>query len=377
MLLTEHDGHFYELYLTDLDRSFYDAVILGQQVWRRDVASGDSLLLLDDSLMAAVAEEYAAAHPDAAPLDPEEDASDDPSTHATTDMALLDAAGPFVTIEQHVDIDIAGARDHHVTRRGVLDLRDGHLVRVGELAGEAGAREIFRQGERLLALAIDSIRRTSDERARRAATALTGFAFDSLSFALVDQDGAPAVAFSVPGRGLRAGGYALPLPPIPIVAGPWWGPIRSGLPDEVPGTVRALHWQGEGYGIVSRDDSVGEGATIAIQVAPNEWPVAHVPTPVRRIHRLDRPPALPATLTALRRAFDEAALYSGEVRTASNRAPEPATLIANRRVPLDARAPSGVLACRAADPAMRHAARAACRARVAPGDRNDEEILDR
>jgi hypothetical protein len=39
MLLTEFEGRFYELYLTDLDRSFYDAVILGQQVWRRDVAT--------------------------------------------------------------------------------------------------------------------------------------------------------------------------------------------------------------------------------------------------------------------------------------------------------------------------------------------------
>ncbi|MEP7383256.1 MAG: hypothetical protein ABI910_16310, partial [Gemmatimonadota bacterium] len=43
MLLTEHGGRYYELYLTDIDRSFYNAVILGQQVWRRDVASGDSL----------------------------------------------------------------------------------------------------------------------------------------------------------------------------------------------------------------------------------------------------------------------------------------------------------------------------------------------
>jgi hypothetical protein len=327
--------------------------------------------------MTAVAEEYAAAHADEAQLDPEEEASEDPSTHATTEMALLDAAGPYINIEQHVDIDVAGVRDHHVTRRAVLDLRDGHLVRVGDLVGEASSLEVIRQGKGLLSLAIDSIRRTHDERARRAATALTGFAFDSLSFALVDEDGAPAVAFSVPGRGVRAGGYALPLPPIPIAAGPWWAPIRSGLPDETPGTGRALLWHGEGYDITSREDSAGEGANIAIEVAPNEWPVARVPTPVRRIHRLDRPPALPATLAALRRAFDEAAFYSGEVRTASNRAPSPSTVVANRPAPLDARAPTGVLACRAADPAVRHAARAACRARVAPGDRNDEEILDR
>ncbi len=377
MLLTEHDGRFYELYLTDFDRSYYDAVILGQQVWRRDVASGDSLLILDDSLLTSVADDYAARHPDEEPLDPDEEASDDPSTHATTDLELIDAAGPFVTIEQHVDIDIAGVRDHHLTRRGVLDLRDGHMVRVADLVGDAGARDVFREGHRLLAVAIDSIRRTRDERARRAATALTGFVFDSLSFALVDQDGAPAVAFSVPGRGVRAGGYALPLPPIPIVAGPWWAPIRTGLPAESAAPGRGLLWRGAGYDIVSRDDSAGDGATIAVRVAPNEWPVAGVPMPVRRIHRLDRPAPGDATLAALRRAFEESAMYSGEVRTASNRAPAPATTISIRHVPLDARAPTSVLACRAANPATRHAARATCRARVVPGDRNDEEILDR
>lgn len=377
MLLTEHDGRFYELYLTDFDRSYYDAVILGQQVWRRDIASGDSLLLLDDSLLTSIADDYAARHPGEAPLDPEEDAAEDPSTHATTDLALLDAAGPFVTIEQHVDIDVAGSRDHHVSRRGVLDLRDGHLVRVADLVGESRAREVISEGQRLLTLAIDSIRQTRDERARRAATALTGFVFDSLSFALVDQDGAPAVAFSVPGRGIRAGGYALPLPPIPIVAGPWWAPIRRELPADASAPGRPLRWTGEGYDIVSRDDSTGEGATIAIHRAPNEWPVTRVPLPVRRVHRLDAPSAGEATLAALRRAFEESALYSGEARTAAVPVRPLARVIANRAAPLDARAPISVLACSTANPAMRRDARATCRARVAPGDRNDEEILDR
>lgn len=381
MLLTEHDGRFYELYLTDFDRSYYDAVILGQQVWRRDVASGDSLLLLDDSLLTSIADDYAAQHPGEAPLDPDEDAAEDPSTHATTDLALLDAAGPYVTIEQHVDIDVAGSRDHHVSRRGVLDLRDGHLVRIADLVGEARARDVIREGERLLALAIDSIRQTRDERARRAATALTGFVFDSLSFALVDQDGAPAVAFSVPGRGIRAGGYALPLPPIPIVAGPWWTPIRRDLPADASLPGRAMSWTGERYDVLSREDSSGEGATILLRHSPNEWSVTRVPLPVRRVHRLDTPAAGEATLAALRRAFEESALYSGEARTAAVPARPLARMIARtnskRHPPLDAKALTSVLACSAANPASRHAARATCRARVAPGDRNDEEILDR
>lgn len=373
MLLTEHDGRFYELYLTDFDRSYYDAVILGQRVWRRDVASGDSLLLMDDSLITSIADEYAARHPGESPLDPDEDVSEDPATHATTDLALVDAAGPYVTIEQHVDIDIAGVRDQHLVRRGVLDLRDGHLVRIADLVGEARARDVQREGERLLAVALDSIRRTRDERARRAATALTGFVFDSLSYALVDQDGAPAVAFFVPGRGMRAGGYALPLPPIAILPGPWWTPIRRGLP--AAGTAaRELSWKGETYDIVSREDSTGDGAQVAIRVAPNEWHVTRVPLPVRRVHRLDRPAAGDATLAALRRAFEESALYSGEARTAVVPIRPLARSVAIAGRPLDARAPISVLACSVPHRAARHAAPATCRARVAPGDPNDEEI---
>jgi len=240
---------------------------------------------------------------------------------------------------------------------------------------------VIREGERLLALAIDSIRLTRDERARRAATALTGFVLDSLSFALVDQDGAPAVAFSVPGRGIRAGGYALPLPPIPIVAGPWWTPIRRDLPADASLPGRAMRWTGEGYDVLSREDSSGEGATIVLRHSPNEWSVTRVPLPVRRVHRLDTPAAGEATLAALRRAFEESALYSGEARTAAVPVRPLARLIARtkskRHPPLDAKALTSVLACSAANPASRHAARATCRARVAPGDRNDEEILDR
>ncbi|MBK6489078.1 MAG: hypothetical protein IPF98_20025 [Gemmatimonadetes bacterium] len=326
MLLTEHGGRFYELYLTDVDLSYIDAVILGQRVWRRDVATGDSLLLLDDSVLVALAADYAARHPNDLPLAPDEEAAEEPSTHATTDTELLDVAGPFLMIEQHVDIDVLGERDQHVTRRGVLDARDGHAVSLDELIGKQKAGDVFREGNRLLAAAIDSIRRTSDERARRAATALAGFTFDSLSFSLVEVDGAPAVAFVVPGRGPRAGGYALPLPPISIEAGSWWDAVRDGIPVATDSGGRALVWRGTGYDVVAREDSTGESAALALRREHSEWTVARVPVPVRRVHRLDLPGAAATMVPALRRAFDEAALYSGEVRTASRRSQRTSTV---------------------------------------------------
>jgi len=321
MLLTEHEGRFYELYLTDVDRSYYDAVILGQRVWRRDIETGDSLLLVADSLMVALADDYAARHPQELPLSSEEDAAEEPATHATTETELLDVAGPFLTIEEHVDIDVVGNRDVHLTRRAVVDVRDGHFVGIPELVGEVQARDVFSEGRRLLGVALDSIRRARDERARRAETALTGFVFDSLSYALVDEGGKPAVAFLVPGRGVRAGGYALPLPPIPVVEGPWWTPIRAGLPTGAAGGDGTSEWRGAPYDVLSRDDSTGDGATISVRIAPNEWVVTRVQAPIRRVLRLDLPRTSPRTFEALRRAFDESALYSGQVSTASWRRP--------------------------------------------------------
>jgi hypothetical protein len=356
ILLTELDGRLHELYLADDDRSFYDAVILGQNIFRRDLAAGDSVLLATDSVLAGLAREYAARHPQEPPLAPDEEAAAEPSIHATTDTELLDAMGPFLVFEQHVDIDRGRSRDVHLTRRGVLDVRDGRQVTVADLVGERQAGEIFRQAQALLAAAIDSIRRANDERARRAATALAGFALDSSSFALVEEDGEPAIAFLVPGRGPRAGGYALPLAPLRITAGPWWGAVRPAL---LTSAGDRLAWQGGGLELVAREDSTGESATVALRLAAGEWPLGRFPLPLRRVYRLDPASASPETIAALRRAFDEAAIYSGEVRTAMAPAvgaphTRPDPWGRNRYVlPLDARASSGVLAGGAASPASR------------------------
>lgn len=366
ILLTEIEGRLQELYLTDDDRSFYDAVIVGQRIYRRDLAAGDSVLLMTDTVLAGLARDYAARHPQEVPLAPDEEAAEEPSIHATTDTELLDAMGSFLVYEQHVDIDVGTAREVHLTRRGVLDVRDGHQVSVADLVGERQAAELFRRAQQLLVAALDSVRRANDERARRAAPVLAGFTLDSLSFALVEEGGAPAIAFLVPGRGPRAGGYALPLAPLRITPGPWWDAVRPALLQPTP---EGAAWRGAGVEVTAREDSTGEGALVTLRVAPDEWPLGRFPLPVRRIHALDAALASPGTLDALRRAFDEAAISSGEVRTASSTAsPQGASIRSamapaggragdrlpschNRYVlPLEARASSGVLAGDAAGP---------------------------
>ncbi len=314
LLLTQFDGRFHELYLADDDRSYFNAVIVGQRIYRRDLLTGDSAVVLEDSTLAAIAREYAAAHPHEPRLAPDDEAAEEPLTYATADVELLDALGPFLTIEQHLDIDTRGVRDQHVTRRGVLDVRTGRAVRVSDLAGPDEGARVMAVARRQLSLALDSVRAANDDRARRAVATLTGFTFDSLSFSLADEGGAPAVAFLVPGSGARAGGFALPLEPVRIAPGAWWSAVQ---PTVSTASTAVATWPGSDYAVLAREDSSGDRAQVIVRVSPNEWPVMRVPSPVRRIYRLSNNGGDSAVVRALSRAFDESSLYSGEARTAA------------------------------------------------------------
>src|ERR671915_677676 len=51
ILLARYGGQFYEVYVTDDDRSFADATFVGQRIYRRSLVSGDSTLVFEDSVV--------------------------------------------------------------------------------------------------------------------------------------------------------------------------------------------------------------------------------------------------------------------------------------------------------------------------------------
>ncbi|HWJ45606.1 MAG TPA: hypothetical protein VNR63_09485, partial [Gaiellaceae bacterium] len=55
-------GRFYELYVADDDRSYGDAVLVGQKVYRRDLVTGDSVLLFQDTVVSRLARLYGRLH---------------------------------------------------------------------------------------------------------------------------------------------------------------------------------------------------------------------------------------------------------------------------------------------------------------------------
>jgi hypothetical protein len=316
ILLARFDGRFHELYLTDDDRSYFDAVIVGHRVYRRDIVRGDSSVLFEDSTIATIADAYASAHPGERPLQPGEDEADDPGMVSTSETEIIDVLGPFVTLERHIDLDQPAGAEKHETRRSVVDMRSGRTVVLADLMPDTAVGRVLQAGRRAMSAAFDSIRRSSDSRAHAATAMLRDFVFDSTSFSLTADARGPAIAFFLPGRGLRAGGYALPLPPVGIPTGPWWAEVRAALPDE--STSREDVWRGGTYAVVARYDSASPEALLAIRTSSGrEVRVTNVPTPVHRVLRLDEPAAGDEVLRSMARAFDEAAHYAKPLRTTS------------------------------------------------------------
>lgn len=313
--LARYGGKFFEVYVADDDHSYTDAEIVGQQVWRRDIESGDSSLIFRDTTIDGIEHWYARAHPDDRPLQPDDDQGDDPRVSATSELDLLDQFGPYVSYEYRADLTLDAGDEWHVARRGVLDLRRARDVSVRDLFGEATAHAIVSKGRVLFAQALDSVLASRDVRAREAADAIGDFSFDSASYNLVERDGKPAVEFVSPGRGSRGGGLTLPLPPIPAGSPAWWSMKESGLAETRDSTNS--RWRNGPLQLLARSDAGGESTSVQlIDSTRHAWKVGEVSGPVQRVYWLNKPATDTTTLRALARAFDEAALYSDQARTA-------------------------------------------------------------
>ncbi len=327
--LAHFDGRFYEVYVVDDDRSYSDAEVVAQQVWRRDLITNDSLLLFRDTTILGLDRWYARAHPDDRRLDPDESLGDAPHVSATSRFDVLDQYGPFMSYDYSADLIVTGGDEWHFTRRGVLDLRHGGDASLATLVGDSAASSLRRQGAALFAQALDSVLASQDTRAREAAHAIGDFDFDSSSFALLSHGNAPELEFVAPGHGSRAGGLILPLPPIPLPEPAWWKDVEPTLPTSADSAGE--RWTHGGLQLVSRLTDGGDEARLSLlDSAGLEWPLGVTGTPVRRVYWLDHPQTDSTTLHALARAFDEAALYSDDARTAMTDPTTSGARLANR-----------------------------------------------
>jgi hypothetical protein len=315
MVLARLDGRFMELYVVDDDLSFENALFVGQRLYQRDLASGDSTEIFRDTLVGSMAERYERSHPDARRLAPDEDPGEEPAISATADVSVLGVHGPFLSLEHHVDTTGVGDDSWHMTRHAVMDLRTGKQVSLADVLGPGEAANVIARGRTLYAETVDSIRRDRRPAARRAARSIGHFRFDPTSFSLTAPNGTLMIAFSAPGEGTGGEGFVLPMHPLAVTAPAWWTEARVTLPTAT--REREELWSRGAYMVKAVYDTSARPVRLVISdSAGREFQAGGVTAPVHRIYWLDRPPIDGGQRAALSKAFDEASLYDDATRAA-------------------------------------------------------------
>ena len=145
------------------------------------------------------------------------------------------------------------------------------------------------------------------------------YRLDPASFSITTLDGAPAVAYAIPGAGFGDAGHLLALAPILIGEPAWWAAAMTTLPVSSADGGRDV-WRRGAYEVVVRYDARSGAAQLALRDSTSrEWALGRIPAPATRILWLDRPPLDSLWRRALDRAFDESSLYDETVRTAAYR----------------------------------------------------------
>ena len=314
MVLAQVGGRFAELYLSDDDYSFYDAVYVGHRLYKRDLISGDSVQLFADTLMPLLARAYAGANPEERPLAPEEQGSENPRTVATADLMVLDVHGPWLSYEYHTDVDVIGGASAHGARRGVIDLRTGAVATLDALFGVPVARRLTAEGRERWRVVRDSMVVIASRDGRATTDDLDRLSFDPRSFSLGVVDRAPRIRFAIVQSAAPIGTGPMALDPIALEEPVWWPGVRESHPVEE--FIQERAWPREGFTLVGRhaDTPMARVAFALRDEAGTEWRLGSLPSPVLRVMWLGDSADVAGTRQALTKAFNEAAFYSQDTR---------------------------------------------------------------
>src|SRR5579862_2430467 len=180
LMLARYGSRFYEIYVADDDRSYTNAVFVGQRIYRRDLIQGDSVAVFEDTTVGRAAARYATRHPDDSPLEPDEDAADDPASTVTGEVDVLELHGPFLSYQYRGALK-GEAGTGETIRHGVLDLRSTGAPKSAAslrvVLGTPGGDRMIAAGQRRFGAVKDSVRAigvSDDESVRRGARALSG-----------------------------------------------------------------------------------------------------------------------------------------------------------------------------------------------------------
>lgn len=318
MLVARVGGRFKELYVTDDDQSYYDAVFVSHRLYARDLVSGDSIELHRDTTVLRLARAYAAAHPDEEPLSPDEPENDSASIRATSDLEILATHGPYLSYEHHTDVDARGEpmpEHRHAYRRGVIDVRTGAHASLASLFGRAAADTMIRSADAEWRSARDTLLAVAGDRsANRVRRAIAAFRFDPMSFSIGSRGPDPVVTFAIPASGTDPNLEPVALGARPVDAPAWWASVVPELPI-APGEDGT--WVHGGDTVAVRVEQAARTWSVAVRAGGSAPRAAiHVSSAVERVLWLDSL-VTAADRAALDRAFAEAAAYDGERQVAA------------------------------------------------------------
>ena len=146
LILARTGGRYYEIFVGEIDRSFPRALLSGERVFRRELATGDSTIIFDDTAIVHLSEDYHRQHPRAPLLGPDDDPDDDIEMTAVGETDILNVLGPYVALEHRLSIQRANDHDQDDTARTVIDLRNGRPAELDRMLRDSTVQEAAGEG---------------------------------------------------------------------------------------------------------------------------------------------------------------------------------------------------------------------------------------
>src|ERR1700694_5087775 len=146
LILARTGGRYYEIFVTEIDRSFPKAVFSGERVFRRELATGRSAVIYDDTTIVRMSTEYPQTNPRARLLRPDDDPDDDVDISAVGETDVLNVLGPYVALEHRVSIERADDTGDDDTTRAVIDLRNGKAVAFDHMLRDTTVQDAVGEG---------------------------------------------------------------------------------------------------------------------------------------------------------------------------------------------------------------------------------------
>jgi hypothetical protein len=146
LILARTGGKYYEIYVGEIDRSFRRALFSGERVFRRELATGDSAVIFDDTTIVQMAADYQRRHPTARVLRPDDDPDDNIEVSAVGETDIINVLGPYVALEHRLSIEQADEHGKDDTTRAVIDLRNGKPVPLDRMLRDSTVQEAAGEG---------------------------------------------------------------------------------------------------------------------------------------------------------------------------------------------------------------------------------------